>query len=416
MLLSHETAVRLTSEQSNIIGHMCYAARKLWNVCNYERRNYKKLGLPEYPDWFYQKSAHKDDLWYKNLSSQTAQEVCKILDKSWKSFYALLKTGGVKNPQPPRFKHDNIPVTYMQNGISHTDGDKTVRLTLSKQLKEYMFTAYGISAKYLYLENVVFQDAGTFKQVKIYPPVDGVSRVIVVREISDVDALSSNGKMLSIDLGLHNFMTCYDSTLGSTFIVGRRYLSVCQRYDKTIARCQSLHAQQQIKAGVKYPKPSKNLLKLYTKKRNSIKDYLHKCTRYITDYCKSNNIHTVVIGDITGIREDNNLGPVTNQKLHGLPYAKLYAMLEYKLALEGISFVKIKESYSSQCSPLSAVVSKKYAVKRNRVNRGLYKDGKHIWNADAVGAYNIARLYAVKHDGYELTTLTGSTEIINVAV
>lgn len=91
-------------------------------------------------------------------------------------------------------------------------------------------------------------------------------------------------------------------------------------------------------------------------------------------------------------------------------------MLEYKLALEGISFVKIKESYSSQCSPLSAVVSKKYAVKRNRVNRGLYKDGKHIWNADAVGAYNIARLYAAKHDGCELTTLTGSTAIINVAV
>ena len=29
---------------------MCYAAYKLWNVGNYERLNYKELGLSEYPD------------------------------------------------------------------------------------------------------------------------------------------------------------------------------------------------------------------------------------------------------------------------------------------------------------------------------------------------------------------------------
>ena len=34
---------------------MCYAASKLWNVCNYERRRYKELGLEKYPDWYYQK-------------------------------------------------------------------------------------------------------------------------------------------------------------------------------------------------------------------------------------------------------------------------------------------------------------------------------------------------------------------------
>ena len=61
---------------------MCYAAYKLWNVCNYERFHYKELELDTYPDWYYQKKSHKDDLWYKNLPSQTAQEVCKLLDKS----------------------------------------------------------------------------------------------------------------------------------------------------------------------------------------------------------------------------------------------------------------------------------------------------------------------------------------------
>lgn len=45
MLLSHKTTVELNNAQSNIVGHMCYAASKLWNACNYERRNYKTLGL-----------------------------------------------------------------------------------------------------------------------------------------------------------------------------------------------------------------------------------------------------------------------------------------------------------------------------------------------------------------------------------
>ena len=44
-----------TEEQSLILGLMGYAAYKLWNVANYERRNWKELGLEEYPDWYDQK-------------------------------------------------------------------------------------------------------------------------------------------------------------------------------------------------------------------------------------------------------------------------------------------------------------------------------------------------------------------------
>ena len=62
MLLSHKTSVKLNENYSNIIGHMCYAAYKLWNVCNYERIHYTELGLDTYPDWYCQKKSHKNDL------------------------------------------------------------------------------------------------------------------------------------------------------------------------------------------------------------------------------------------------------------------------------------------------------------------------------------------------------------------
>ena len=45
MLLSKETTIQINDDYSNIISHMNYAAYKLWNVCNFERRNYQDLGL-----------------------------------------------------------------------------------------------------------------------------------------------------------------------------------------------------------------------------------------------------------------------------------------------------------------------------------------------------------------------------------
>ena len=70
--------------------------------------------------------------------------------------------------------------------------------------------------------------------------------------------------------------------------------------NKEIARVQSQWDRIQAAREMEYPKTSKHLQKLYRKKNNCIKDYIHKMTRYITNYCVKNDIHTVVIGDIKG--------------------------------------------------------------------------------------------------------------------
>ena len=418
MLLSHETVIRLDTTSENIIGHMCYAASKLWNVCNYERNNYKELGLTKYPDWYYQKSVHKDNMWYKSLPSQTAQEVCKLLDKSWKSFYRLQKNGGIVNPRPPKYKQSGIAITYMQNGIVHEAGSDIIRLSLPKALKAYMSSAYGISNNYLFLKNVLFQNTDVIKQIKIYPPKEDDScRLIVIYEVADAEILPDNGRYLSIDLGLHNLMTCYDNS-GKSFILGRKYLAITRRYDKEIARVQSQWSRVQSKKDVKYPKPSKHLLKLYESKRHAVKDYLNKVTRYVADYCRSKAVNSVVIGDITGIRKDNDLGSKNNQQLHSLPYAQIYTMLEYKLKLYGIRLIKQEESYSSRCSPKSEMVSKESAAKSNRVRRGLYVEGRQLYNADAVGAYNILRKYCDGSGTAMIMPVSGlsNPEVVKAAV
>ena len=417
MLLSHKTKIKLKNNESNILGHMNYAAYKLWNVCNYERRNYRELELNQYPDWYYQKKAHKDDLWFKSLPSQTAQEVCKQLDKAWKSYHALLKSGGIENPNPPRFKQENMEITYMQNGIKHEAGSRKVRLSLPKKLKEYMKSEYGIEDKYLYLENEIFRETDVIKQIKVYPPEDGESEIIVIYEVADPEYMEDNGHYLSIDLGLHNLLTCYDST-GRSFIVGRQYQNICYRYESEIARVQSQWSRIQSSKGIKYPKTSKHLERLYEKKNSSIHDYLHKITRYIADYCHDNDIHTVVIGDIRNIRKGKNLGDSVNLKLHSLPYAKIYGMLEYKLQLNGIRMVRQNEAYSSQCGPNTERGCAQEAVKENRIKRGLYQEDQNIYNADALGAYNILKKYLYENqiDVYISETGLSSTVVIQAAV
>lgn len=415
MRLSKKTVVSVNESESNIIGHMTYAARKLWNVCNYERHNYKALDLEQAPSWYSQKKNHKDDLWFKSLPSQTAQEVCKVLDKSWKSFYALKRTSGIENPHPPRYKRENIPVTYMQNGI-RKNGD-TMRLKISKSLKAYMLGTYAIDADYLYLRNPCFKDIERVKQLKLYPPQNGKMEIIIVYEVQDVELKPDNGKYLSIDIGIHNLMTCY-STEGDPFILGRKYFSISRKYDKELARVQSQWSKVQADTGVKYPKSSKHIKKLHSKKRNCLNDYLHKLTHWIAVYCDDRDIHTVILGDITGIREDNDMGPMVNQKFHALPYQRICELLSYKLSMRGICLIMQDEAYSSQCSPLSPGVSEEYAVKKNRVRRGLYKDGNLSWNADVVGAYNILRLHLQQRERSPIPSALQSVypRIIKVAV
>ena len=93
-------------------------------------------------------------------------------------------------------------------------------------------------------------------------------------------------------------------------------------------------------------------------------------------------------------------------------------MMEYKLKMYGIRFVRQEESYTSQCSPLSREVSKRYAEASNRKERGMYITDGVRYNADAVGAYNIMRKYFAGCGKEKKISVTGlsSPLIIKVAV
>ena len=370
-----------------IIRQLGYNAYKLWNVANYEMRNWQTLGMDKRPTWYSQKKALKDNFFYKNLPSQTAQELLNVLHQAYKSYDSLVKSKKIDNPKPPRFKQDIVGFKFKQMAIVHNKDE--IRLSIPKQLREYLKTQ-NINVKFIYLKNKSFSSINNIKEVQVRFVGNVGFETIIVYENPDMEMLKNNNNFLSIDLGIKNDVTCFDSITGKCFIL-RNFLNITQPITKRIAELQSIYQLQCNASSIKY-KQTKAIDALYKKRNNKIENWLHQMTHYIATYCVKNNINTVIVGDWKNIRKDTNLGKNNNQKLHAFPFAKFYQKLEYKLLQHGIILIKQNEAYSSQCSPNSTCVSKAYAKPSNRKHRGLYKDGM-LYNADCVGAYNIYRLY-----------------------
>jgi IS605 OrfB family transposase len=398
IILTKKFYLKATEEQSIILGSMCKSSAKLWNIANYEKRNYKELGFEKYPNWYDQKKRLKNNFWYKNLPSQTAQEVLNILEKSWKSFFKLKETGGTHNPRPPRFKKkgSKYNIKYLNNGFK-IEGD-IIRFSIPEQQREYLKSTYGIESKYLYVKIKRFSQLNLkVKEIEFKPLKNGDYEIFIAHEVKISKFKKDNGRYLSIDLGVANLMTCYDNFNKRSFIIsGRQWLSINRYFDKKIGYYQNIADRQQTSKGIKHPRKTKKVKKLYAKRRKQLNHLIHSATKSIVDYCIENNISKVIIGDLKNVRKNANLGKTNNQKFHKLPFKQIVDKLTYKLKLENIEVIKIKESYTSQCSPLSKDVSKRYAKKSNRKHRGLYKDGIEIFNADSVGAFNIMRLFIKK--------------------
>lgn len=156
---------------------------------------------------------------------------------------------------------------------------------------------------------------------------------------------------MSIDIGIANALTCYDYKGHSHIISGRQWLSVERYFHKKIAYYQAISDGQQVAKGVKYPKKSKRVLQLYRKKNKQTFHIFHCMTKKVIDMAVKQGVETIVIGDITGIRDKANLGKKTNQKLHNLPFKKIVQMITYKAEEQGISVRMVTEEYTSQtCS------------------------------------------------------------------
>lgn len=312
---------------------------------------------------------------YIALPRKVSNGTLRLLDRNWKSYFASIKDWK-KNPSQyngmpkiPNYKHsvNGRQLIHYEKGAISKKTAKEYRIKLSKSNIEIP-------------TNIDYED---LVAVRIKPNGNHfVIEVIYKKECENNNLNKDN--FLGIDLGINNLMTC--SSKDESFIInGKPLKSINQFYNKIKTKLQSkLNKNQFI---------SNQILGLTSKRNNKINDYLHKSSKYIVDYCLTNDIGKLIVGKNDGWKNNVNLGKRNNQNFVGIPFNSLIQKLKYKCELTGIEFVTTEESYTSKCSFIDnedMEYQSNYLGKR--VKRGLFrsKDGILI-NADVNGSLNIVR-------------------------
>ena len=359
----------LSNEQKIILNHLTYSASKLWNVANYNIIN-GSLKPKEL------KTKLKDTFWYKNLHSQSSQAVLEKLQIAWENCYK-------KHTKRPRFqpKDGYFPVRWKKQGIK-LHGNK-IRLSLSKQTKEYLKTAHSIESDYLWIglpKNLSLKDVQEveIKPHKIYGHTTYVTHIVYKKLIQDKEN-NLTGTM-AIDLGITNLATIVTTNKTATIYDGRSLISKLRLFSKKKAKLQSAIVKSKHIT-------SKKMHYLIIKERNYLKDYIHKVSTFIVRQALQENIGTIVIGKLSHSIVNIDIGSQNNEKLHKIPFGKLCSMIEYKAKEKGIDVTFVDEHYTSQTCSKCGVINRS-----NRKYRGLYtcKCGNTL-NADVNGALNILK-------------------------
>jgi transposase, IS605 OrfB family, central region len=137
---------------------------------------------------------------------------------------------------------------------------------------------------------------------------------------------------------------------------------------------------------------SREATRLDRKRTGRRTHFLHALSKAIVEECVERGVGTLVVGDLGGIREDDesseprNWGDHGNLDLHGWAFDRFTTLLDYKAEVEGIDVELVSERDTSKsCSACG------HTDKNQRVERGLYVCEKcgTVANADVNGAENI---------------------------
>ncbi len=361
------------------IDQAAFASKNLYNAANYiVRQSFIHEGkYLSYAQVFHRIKHHEA---YQALPRKVSNDVLRLLDKNWKSYFAACKAyqehpeNFLGHPKLPKYKDKqkgrNILVYDIQ-ALSKTALRKGAivpsQLGIQIQTKQT-----------------------TVKQARIVPR-NGHYVVEVIYSKEPEQASVDPSLYAGIDIGLNNLATLTSNKIGFVprVVNGRPVKSINQWYNKERARLQAILSHEK-------RHNSHRLDALTNKRTRRIDHYLHAASRKIIDVLARYGIGTLVIGKNPEWKQEINIGRRNNQNFVQVPHARFIAMLTYKAQLVGIRVITTEESHTSKCSFLDREeIGHHEHYLGKRIKRGMFRSqfGTLI-NADCNGAYNIIRKVA----------------------
>jgi IS605 OrfB family transposase len=364
------------------LSQLCLFSNNLYNQANYIikkelNNNHKWIRYNQLYKIMKEVKTLEGEINFYKLKTQTSQQILKLLDKNWTSYFRSIKDykqnpSKYKGmPQSPRFKKS---------------GDRNILLYTNQNCK--------IKNNFLHLSKDIIihipeyknKNFTKFNQVRILPKRNGFEVEIVYSQ-DIVNSELDTSKYASIDLGLNNLATMISTETKPIIFNGKIIKSYNQWYNKRKAKLCSIKDKMKIKSY------TNQLNKMEEDRENLINDYLHKVSKGIVNYCIENKIATLIIGHNKQWKDSIELGKKTNQKFVNIPHSRLISYLKYKSELVGIDFIETEESYTSKIDHLSFEEMKHHEnYLGKRVKRGLFQSSiDKVLNADVNGALGILR-------------------------
>lgn len=157
-------------------------------------------------------------------------------------------------------------------------------------------------------------------------------------------------KKVGVDFGEKHLATIYVEAGENVSVHGGRLQSLRRHHNRTHSNLRSKIDRKE-KDSRRWHRLVRAKDRQLTKIRNQIKDFLHKATTRLANTLHERRVGTVVVGDLTGIRERIDYGSRTNQRLHQWAFSEFEHMLTYKAQLRGMAVKRASEAYTTQTCP-----------------------------------------------------------------
>lgn len=379
MILAERHLISSSHPYFSECDHLTFLGKNLYNATLfYQRASFFKKDFQNYyaVNKFF---THENQADYRALPAKVSKQVQLLVDKSFKSYFALVKKkvkGDYTSPvRIPKYLHKvkgRCTLPYPKDALSFK----------KEGIVKFSKTGIELPTK---IEKERIQGA------RIVPKGNHFVIEILYKEMKKSLVSETIQKVAFIDPGLNNLMTVTSNAFFPLLYSGKKLKSINQLANKRIAQLKSALSKKGL-----YTSPL--LVSIYNKRSRRITDSLHKLSSHLVNQFVSYQIDTVVFGHNLGQKQDIQLGSVVNQNFVQLPFYQLISLLKYKCELQGIRFVTTEESYTSKCSFLDLEpISKQKEYLGKRIKRGLFQSKKGIRiNADVNGSLNIGRKYLTK--------------------
>lgn len=327
----------------------------------------------------------------EDISAQAAQMTLKKVEANMKSFYAAVReykkapgkfTGKPKLPGYGKPGANRAVELNNQDCVLYAkpDGGMEVKFPLIR--KRFNIGHAPISGK--------------LKMASIIPSHGIFLLILVMDDGKESSATKTPNRICAIDMGVNN-LAAITNNIGKSCLLfkGGVAKSINQRYNKQLAKIMSEQTTGSAKKFVMTPEAH-----ILCRNRNArISDLMHKTAKAIVEWCKTNDVDTIVIGRTKFWKKEAGIGAKNNQEFVQLPLDMLRWYIAYRAEREGINVIEQEESYTSKASftagdtiPVYGKTDGEAKFTGKRICRGVYRnaDGTEV-NADLNGSANILR-------------------------